>query len=213
MESNFADRDFSKLMYNPRTIAADKSIVRKYPQLGKLPSWRMQITTMDKQKVFRYIIYMYDRNSPFRTKFNDLNKRRIEAAKEAGFRLTQGVFPEDVEEMLKGKMDKINRMIVDFVRHHRSYKYSYLVANEESFYRIMQQVLNGETKQIADMDRLGKQLEETLTEMLNEDNNPIIQDAVLRYIEEERVSEKFRPEAIAEKSRNDDNASTDKEIS
>jgi len=200
-------------MYNPKILANDKSLVRKYPPLGKLPSWRMQLTSIHKEKVFRYIIYMYDRNSPLRTKYSDLDRRRLEAAKEAGFRTEQGVFPEEVENMLMGKIPKINRMIVDFVRHHRSYKYSYLVANEESFYKIMQQVLNGETKQIADLDRIGKQLEETLSEMLNEDDNVAIMDAVVKYIEDERISEQLRPEAIARKMKESGNPFPDKKVS
>jgi hypothetical protein len=47
-------------------------------------------------------------------------------------------------------------------------------------------------------------------DLLNEDDNPYIRDAVLRYMEEERLQ--LRPEDIALKLANDEQPVSDQEI-
>jgi hypothetical protein len=74
----------------------------------------------------------------------------------------------------------------------------------------MLQVMEGETKRIADLRSMQQELEDTMVDLLNEDDNPFIKDAVLRYMEEERLA--LRPEDVAIKLANNEQPFTDKEI-
>jgi hypothetical protein len=51
------------------------------------------------------------------------------------------------------------------------------------------------TKRISELRTIQEELEETVMDLVNEDNNPYLKDTVLRYIEETRLG--LRPEEIA----------------
>jgi hypothetical protein len=108
-----------------------------------------------------------------------------------------GNFIPLVEDFLRGKNEKVNKKICAYVRMHRNYKYAYLVAMDESYYTLMLQIIGGDTKKITDAKNAQEELEGTLLEILNEDNNPTLKDEFLRYMENERLE--LRPEDIAKK--------------
>jgi hypothetical protein len=74
----------------------------------------------------------------------------------------------------------------------------------------MLEVIGGATKRIPDLRSIQEELENTMAELLTEDDNPYIRDAVLRYMEEERLQ--LRPEDIALKLANNEQPVTDQEI-
>ena len=111
---------------------------------------------------------------------------------------------------MKCKNPIVNAKIVEFVRIHRSFKYSYLVAIENSYYTIILEVMSGITKRTSELKGIQEDLENTLIEMLNEDNNPYIKEAVLRYMEDERLM--LNPESIALKLLNGEHPITAEEI-
>jgi hypothetical protein len=73
-----------------------------------------------------------------------------------------------------------------------------MVTIEESYYNLMLEILGGDTKKIATAREVQGELEDTLLEILNEDNNPYLKDEILRYLEEERLQ--LRPEDYAKKA-------------
>jgi len=166
---------------------------------------------MDNDLVMLYVICMYDKSTPYRAKYPDVLKRKIEIAHDVGFDMSdKGIFSDPIEDMLRGNNSVVNNKIVEFVRLLRSHKYSYLVTIEASYYNVMLQVMEGETKRIADLRSMQQELEDTMVDLLNEDDNPFIKDAVLRYMEEERLA--LRPEDVAIKLANNEQPFTDKEI-
>jgi len=146
----------------------------------------------------QYIFCMYDKNSPYRKKFSDVLKRKIEIAHDVGFQdIGGGIFESPIEDFLKGKNRVVNSKIVEYVRMHRNFKYAFLVSIEASYYNIMVDIMGGATKQIGDARSIQTELEDTLMEILNQDNNPYLKDEILRYMEDERLQ--LRPEDIAKK--------------
>jgi len=141
---------------------------------------------------------MYDKNSPYRKKFPDVLKRKIEVAHDVGFEdIGGGQFESPIEDLLKGRNEIVNRKVVEYVRLHRNFKYAFLVSIEASYYNIMVDIMGGATKQINDARNIQTELEDTLMEIMNQDNNPYLKDEILRYMEDERL--KLRPEDIAKK--------------
>ena len=202
----FADSEFDKMLFNVHRVPAQRSIVKAFSRLGKVPEFKRGVTGgIDKNKAIRYVCLMYDKNTPFRTRYPDIMKRKIEVAMHAGFKLEDGgIFPEKVEDMLSGKNASVNRLLVAFVRLHRNVKYSYLVSIEESFYFLMEEVTKGEMKNLKQLKEIQDEIEETVMEMLNDDDNKLIKDDLFKYIEDERL--KLRPEDIARKNRKLENA-------
>lgn len=78
----------------------------------------LKTTKIDVNKVIKYIALIHDKNSPL-LRESDLKKRKIEAAKIAGFDELDGVFRRDYFEILQNKginQIPINKAIVRYVR-------------------------------------------------------------------------------------------------
>jgi hypothetical protein len=187
-------------MYNIDKVPEGTLVLQFYKDLGKIREFKASAGEgIDDNKVNQYVILMYDKNSPYRRKFTDVLKRKIEVAHDVEFQTIEGGnFEPPVEDFLKGRNRIVNKKIVAYVRLHRNYKFSYLVTIDESYYTLMLEILGGETKKIASAKDVQDELEETLLEILNQDNNPYLRDEILRYIEDERLQ--LRPEDIAKKA-------------
>lgn len=212
MNWQFTDIEFRGMMYNPSKVPEGETVFKIFPALkAHQPFKKSPGKELDNNLVMLFIFCMYDKSTPYRSKFPDVLKRKIEIAHDVGFKIDEkGVFEDPVEDFLKGNNEVVNRKVVEFVRLHRSFKYSYLVTIEASYYNLMLEVMGGETKRIPDLRSIQEELENTMAELLTEDDNPYIRDAVLRYMEEERLQ--LRPEDIAIKLTAGEQPISDKEI-
>jgi len=199
MKSQFHPKEFQGMMYNPERVPEGTDILKFYKEFAKVKEFRLDPGEgIDNNKVMIYVLCMYDKSSPYRKKYTDVLKRKIEVAHDCSFEMIEGGnFESPVEDFLKGKNEVVNRKIAAYVRLHRNYKYTYLVMMDESYYTLMLEILGGDTKRIKDAKEAQGELEETLLEMLNRDNNPYLKDEILRYMEDERLA--LRPEDIAKK--------------
>ena len=212
MNWQFTSIEFRGMLYNPSKVPEGESVFKIFPELKKYSDFKKSPgPELDNDMVMLYVFCMYDKSNPYRGKYIDVLKRKVEIAHDVGFTMDEkGVFSEPVEDMLKGKNKVVNRKIVEFVRIHRSFKYTYLVTIETSYYNVMLEVMEGATKRIPDLKNIQEELEETMAELLVEDDNPYIKDAILRYVEEERLQ--LRPEDIALKLANGEQPVTLDEI-
>jgi hypothetical protein len=210
MEEFFVKSDFERLQYNITLVPEGQDIIKWFPTLKKF-SFKRRIPELDANKIIKYIILMYDRETPFREKYSKIDVRKVEVAKFVGFNFNKGTFDEMVIKMLSGRIQVINRAIVEYVRHHKNFKYSYLVGIEEGFYNILNQVIEGKTQNLSKLKEMQKELDETVNEMLNEDKSSELINTLLSYLEEERLE--LRPEDIAKKIRDGEFPITDPEIS
>lgn len=212
MKSQFVDKEFSQMMYSPVRVIDGESLLKFYKELGKNRTFRLDPGEgINNDMIMQYILCMYDKNSPYRKKYSDVLKRKIEVAHDVGFvDIGGGIFEPPIEDMLKGRNIIVNRKIVEYVRLHRNFKYAFLVSIEASYYTIMQDIMGGATKQIGDARNIQAELEDTLMEILNQDNNPYLKDEILRYMEDERLQ--LRPEDIAKKIQNGETPISIKQI-
>ena len=212
MNWQFTSIEFRGMLYGPHKVPEGESVFKIFPELKKYSIFKQSPgPELNNDLVMLYIFCMYDKSNPYRGKYTDVLKRKVEIAHDVGFKMDEkGVFLEPVEDMLKGKNKIVNRKIVEFVRIHRSFKYTYLVTIESSYYNVMLEVMEGETKRIPDLRNIQKELEDTMADLLTEDDNPYIKDAILRYVEEERLQ--LRPEDIALKLANGEQPITLNEI-
>jgi hypothetical protein len=188
------------MMFNVDKVPEGTSVLTYYKELNKIKEFKASAGEgLDNDKVNLFVLLMYDKGSPYRKKYMDILKRKIEVAHDVGFDVIEGgVFDSPVEDMLKGRNTIVNKKIVQFVRMHRNYKYSYQVSVEATYANLMLDIQSGDTKGIKTLGELRNELEENLLEMLNQDNNPYLKDEILRYIEDERLA--LRPEDYAKKA-------------
>lgn len=212
MRSQFNDKEFNQMMFNPIRIPEGESVLKFYKELTKFRAFKLDPGPgISNDQLLQYIFCMYDKNSPYRKKYSDALKRKIEVAHDIGFTdVGGGIFEPPVEDFLKGKNRVVNIKIVEYVRLHRNFKYAFLVSIEASYYNLMVDIMGGATKQISDARSIQIELEDTLMEILNQDNNPYLKDEILRYMEDERLQ--LRPEDIAKKLQNGEAPISIKEI-
>jgi len=212
MNWQFVDKEFASMMYSPARVPEGESLFKIYPDLKKYKIFTKSAGPgLDNDKVMMWILCMYDKNTPYRAKYRDVLRRKAEIAHDVGFEtLPSGIFEDPVEDFMRGNNKIVNEKGLEFVRMHRSFKYSYMVAIENSYYNMLLEVMNGNTKRITDLRGVQEELEETMLQLLNDDDNPYMRDVLLRYMEEERLM--LRPEDIARKKASGEDPVPDKKI-
>lgn len=197
MNLQFHQKEYALMQFDPSRVPEGMSILKFYKDLSKVKAFRDDPgPEIDNEKVIQFIMLTYDKNSPYRKKYPDVLKRKIEVAHDCQFKITDGgVFESATEDFLKGKNRIVNRKIVEYVRLHRNFKYSFLVSMENAYYNLMLEILGGDTKNVMKAKELRDELEESVLEIFNDDTNSFIKDELLRYMESERLE--LRPEDIA----------------
>ena len=87
-------------------------------KLEKYEEFKQPLGNMERYRdvIYKYIIIMYDFKSPFRMLYPDINERRREAAREAGFQLTRNrEFTKDIEDVLLGLREDVAKMVVKYL--------------------------------------------------------------------------------------------------
>lgn len=200
MKASLHVKEYSQMMYDPTKVPEGTDILKFFKDLSKIKEFRLNPGEgLNNTKVMQYIICLYDKASPYRKRYTDVLKRKIEVAHDCDFKTeVGGNFEPIVEDFLKGRNRVVNQKAVAYVRMHRNFKYTYLVTIEETYYNLMLEILGGETKKIATAKELRDDLEDSLMEILNQDGNPYLKDEILRYMEDDRLQ--LRPEDFAKKA-------------
>jgi hypothetical protein len=140
----FSDRDFKTLTYNVMAHAMDVNLINKFPSFATIKSWRNFEGPLDANNVIRYIVLCYDKGSPILTKYmQDDVKRKTLSAQYAGFPTNdEGLFDQDVDEMMKCINPAVNEMIIDFLRLFNDPNWALLMSGLESYYQKLQQIVS-----------------------------------------------------------------------
>lgn len=146
-----------------------------------------------KSKVLRYVVLVYDKNSPLHEAHTDLNKKKLAAAELSGFvKEPGGMYSEKVEEMFRCKDKDINPMIIRYITLSRSALYHKYTILNEFYTSVSVRMLAGEAK-IDEFNKVNKELEICESELLSNDNN-LHEDFTQYYFE---TNLELRPEDIA----------------
>jgi len=194
--------DFSNMMYNVNELPLGSNVLSVYPRLKQYVEFsKIEEATAkaNLEKIFRYIVYFYDKNSPLKDSIENVIKRKIEAARLAGFiakkEAGKNVFSPIAKQMLNCQNESINKMIIRYCRMQGSRNFSLLVSGQEAFYNTLLQLIDPddenakETKDkqavFSQAKKNSDQLKELEVELLNEDTNKYLTDDLYDYVEEE----------------------------
>jgi hypothetical protein len=101
--------DTSRFLYNP----LDDNLVVK---LAKFNEFKVNVTVMSKRHICQYIVLMYDKNNDeIRAEYPFYPQRKLEIAKAVGLIPPKGKTPKKVEDMLIGRNEDVNKMIVRYL--------------------------------------------------------------------------------------------------
>jgi len=156
-------------------------------------------------KVLRYIIYLYDINSPFHSVEVTGGRRKGEAAKLAGFEMdkTTKKYSDEVINMMVGKNEKINRMIIKYCLFFyipRYAKLSVLLDAYEKTLKLLQIADEKEAKTkdiLANLNTMEKEMDSIMEEIFASDGSQELNRTMYRMIEEEDLE--LSPELITKR--------------
>lgn len=142
---NYTEKDFSKCIFNPCV----DNIFKSYPQLNLIK----EIYSDIEDKLIKYIICVYDYNSPIVMKHRDLKVRKQQAAEFSGYEVMsdsmEGIYSLSDTNVLKC----VDTFLKKFI-HNRTW---YMIcANESIFWEYGQRML----QPVGNKDEGGKQLSE-----------------------------------------------------
>jgi len=197
MEIEIQNKDFDGLLYSVNLLKENTNPLKVFPKLRKWPEFRSCKDPVIKfNKIFKWIVLTYDMNSPFK-KIDDVIKRKLEVAKYVKLFDDNANIPEDVRKILLNEDKKVNRMIIAYARMHRESKYSLILGLEHKFYEDLLANQNGSTTIKPPLENTQRNLENAITDLLNQDHNTLLKHEFYEYIEDERL-DNIRPEGIAQ---------------
>lgn len=132
------EKEFSKIEFNP-TIK--KNLTVAYPKLKEL------VGLVDDKQI-RYIILMYDINSPLRNHYPDLFKRKEFAADLAGYDLMKDDVTTLFDFKIKNEEDEyvpdedMLKLIIKYLKYQNNWVWSMIVSNEQAFYEYNLRVMS-----------------------------------------------------------------------
>lgn len=151
--------------------------------------------------ILRTICVSYDPNSPLVLRIADIKQRRIEAFKIFETKTyTNGRFSEDVEDIILGKNQKVNRMILQFLKCLDSMGYTAMTYYTESYYTLLAELNTQEPKERATtmvlIEKIEAQAKRKAKEFFMGD------EKLIDYVASESIyeeTEKLTPEYFAKK--------------
>lgn len=210
-EYQFTDRDFKDLMVPIHKLPDQTDPLKYFDKLKRLKSFRKKIQSINKLKIIKYIIYLYDQNSPFNKHIIEPTERMFAAAEYSGFKVDKDKdLSEELKEMFLGKNELVNKMIVDYLRIHKTSKWALVKANEKMFYDELSRILKGEKESSIGINNLDRKLQTSIEELTNRNNNILLQEEVMDSIAQEALQ--LTPEIIANRLEKGEAPITEDEI-
>lgn len=195
---NIKDLETGKLLYDPKKVEELERLRKDVPEFDV----ELDINS---DNVAKYVILMYDMESPLRKEYTKLRERKAVAAQYAGFNLSRKNehFPKQIEQMLIGNIPEINVMIVKYLKLFNDPDFSALAGYLELFDVNVAELLKGASdtekhKPLYDMTEKLRQIIRELTDKTfgGQDDDMLIREL---YRSIESVKESLMPEFIARK--------------
>lgn len=189
--------DFSKISYRVDELTDVQDPFEAFPIFQKYPEFHEKIP-LPRDKVLKYIVYVYDRYSPLMEELQDLFKVKVRAAELAGFkRNNKNVFPRQVEDLFLCVDENICAMIVRYITLNKSVEYSEYAVLSESYFIQSKNLLLTTEPDIKNLQVTKKGIVEAREELLSGDSMETLRKQLFRFYLEDKLE--LRPEDIARK--------------
>jgi len=195
---DFSKKDFDKMLI-PVYSTPDNADIIKGSILEKFPEFELNVKGIRITKLIKWIACVYDKESPFLNKYINLTERKFAALEfcKIDLKKRSGEMNEDIIKIVQNKSRNANRMIIAYVKAHRSTKYALIFALSKQFYDELLNIQNGSPKSKTGISSMQKNLENEQIEFFNGDKNLDLMMDFQEIIDYENI-EKLRPEYMAE---------------
>jgi len=170
--------------------------------LAQYDEFRVSTGHLQHDKVFRFIIFMYDMRSEMRQMYPDWQDRKVKCAALAGWDIDRnGRFQDSVMEMLEGDNDEVNDMIVKFCLLFPSPYYSAYISMWELLAKEVRSSFNNVndsaviTKIRGNIKELTKQIDEYSEKIFGGERTIGLKNSLYKTVDKARL--RLRPEIIA----------------
>ena len=197
----FKDTDFKNLTWKIHEIDESSKIELVIPTIKLYPEFNVPLS-VSKIKVIKYIVYLYDSNTPLRV-IDNFFTRKKQAADLAKFpKDDNGDYDKDYEDIVFGKNKEVNRMVIRYCRVQRSPQMAQLVIYEEGYYNELHTLKTDNEMKPSDrvnllknIDTIATKIEQLSGRFLSGDDGATIKGQLFDEIENEELQ--LTPEDIA----------------
>lgn len=210
----FMPRDFEGMKFNPKKLSNDANLLLEFSQLQRFRSFLSldkEVPHLNRNKIIRYICFVYDPASPLYKEVPDEFKRKVLGAHHAGIDSDpdEGTFDTAWVMMMNGEIDIVNTCIVDFVMQFNSPDYALLVSMTDQLYKkllLMGSIVRDDKKNDLEVEKTRGEVYKS-TKILHEDinalrkkilneSNPALNRELYRVVSEEVIQRlNLSPEA------------------
>ena len=190
---NISKIDTSKFLYDP----TDE---RSFMGLRKFKEFKAGIRGLPREKVFQYIIWVYDPASKeIEQEYPLLPQRKMKVANMVQLTMKNNHVPLAVEDMLIGKNDQVNAMIVKYLHLFNDPNLLMLVAYKAIFSALNKAAIGGEYSKslITSIKDVNGVIEKLTESILKGKDETQLREDLYRSIEGRKLG--IRAEEIAEK--------------
>ena len=200
---SFTDDQFTRLSLNVHKLKPRQNPLTRFPILQEFDEFLVKVSNIKTSVILKYIVYMYDYNSPLRLKIENIQLRKFNAMHLAGVSPNEeGEYSEGINDILMNNNEAVLKMIFRYVRIHRGSKYSYLVSLQEGYFIAQDKLSQGQVTNFDTIKKTQAEIEKVTTDLLAEDDMNKLRGKFLDYVEVERLG--LRPEDIAMAFKNGD---------
>lgn len=191
----FLEKDFELLTFPIHLMRPKDRVLVKFPVLNTFPEFKL-IRPLSFDRIFKYVVYMYDWNSPLRVQIDDYKVRKANAMFLAGYELQEhGDFSDDINDVLLNKNEDVMKIIFRYARMTMGERYSTLVSLQAGYQTTLLRVSSGDNRAYNDLKGLRDKIDFIMKEMLSDDNFNRVDERFLDYVDMETLG--IRPEDIA----------------
>lgn len=192
---NFAEEDYEQMAYPIYGLSPKESVLKLFPELSRIPEFKKGIG-VEKDKAVRFIIYMFDPQSPLSTADNAQGQCTYKALELSGFALEEKGYHQGIEDMVEFKDENFVAMVIAFLRSFYSIEWSNFKVQERIYYDLVKQAFKDPSKTDSNkMSQAVTNLGKSRVEFLKNSNNKRLIELV--YQQAYRENLEISPELIA----------------
>lgn len=194
------DLDLSVFKYNPDDKKELKRLQEDYPVFKPLFLQNPKLSEYNLD-ILKYIIILYDKNSPLWEMTKTHEEKKVKAMLMAGFEPgLDGRFNNDVERaLLYGQDEDVATMIIKYVYLFNSIDFSELVGMIEYNSQILRDIMNRKTKNqtLKDLKETSARIKELTSNIFGGKETKEIEERLYEELSMSKIS--LRPEHIVKK--------------
>lgn len=211
-KGEFTSRDYDHLRYNVMGVG-EADLVTHFNDFNSNEEFKVELG-VNKNHAIKYMVLVYDPESPIPKKITDPILQRQTAGILAGFTLDdRGRFTKAVEDVMKCMNPAFNTMLLRYLRLFNNDAFTLIVTTRQALYNKQEMILSGDGGEkkspveiekikgelINQSDVLYKLLKEYTKELLQGDKNPFLKEHLFALIDEESTRIPLRPEQQAKR--------------